>query len=73
MKTAGIYMGAAALALFLIYAFFSDGEGFYRIGVIAAAGAIGYALLSWSNAETARRKRDGKPVKYWHDDHGTLD
>ena len=75
MKKAAIYMGAAALALFLVYGFFEDGEGFYRIGVITAAFGLGYAVLAWSKAATAARERAGERVKsgdedgrIWRDD-----
>jgi hypothetical protein len=68
MKKAAIYMGAAALALFLLYGFFEDGMGFQRIGVIAVAFGIGYAVLAWSKADMAARKRRGERVKYGDED-----
>jgi hypothetical protein len=64
MKKAAIYMGAAALALFLVYGFFSDGEGFQRIGVVTVACAIGYAVLAWGKADARKRERAGERVKY---------
>jgi hypothetical protein len=67
MKKAAIYTVAAALAAFLIYAFFSDGEGFNRIGVIASALAIGYAVLVWMRADARKRKS----VKYGDEDGST--
>jgi hypothetical protein len=64
MKKAAIYTGAAAFAAFLIYAFFSDGEGFNRIGVIASALAIGYVVLAWMRSDARKRKH----IKYGDED-----